>query len=568
MLQKLAKLVDSLHVDPAHEALTRARDSNQTGVLQFLEVVGNRGPRQAHFATGPGKTARNALAEIIFRVLAIDLPRAQHAKDLQALRIREGLETSGEGFLFHCSKVIEQLAVVKPVCAQAQPQHPTAVNALAPCNPVRSAMSSEDQALFIAAENLCVGMYVFIDLPWFRHPFSFNHFKIRSPDQIATLRSLGVKQFRIDPAKSDVKNLPATVSAPDVVESSAPLDESSTDPETLVKNARVTRLKERREKMGQVEKAFAKAAGIMRNINRNLLSRSRECLEEVGELVDQMVIAFLESPELTLHVMGEKAGGEEVYYHGLNTSILSMMLAKDLGINLEQGRLLGLGALLHDIGLMDIPDRVLKKTDELTHAENELRKMHCEYGLRIGQKIGLPEAVLAIIYQHHEMADGSGYPKALKSAATHPLARIISVVNYYDNLCNPTDLAKALTPHEALSLMFAQRRSKFDAQTLQLLIRSLGVFPPGTIVKLSNDALGLVQSVNPQKPLRPWILLYDPEIPKEEAVMVDLEREPDLNISKAIRPIQLPATVYDYLSPRKRVTYYFDGDSAGKAGGS
>lgn len=411
-------------------------------------------------------------------------------------------------------------------------------------------------------------MYIFIDLPWFRHPFSFNHFKIRSADQIATLRSLGVKQFRIDPERSDAKNIPAAAGEQPAAEEVAAVEPIPDDPDSTLKRERVARLKERREKIGQVERAFAKAASIMRNINRNLLSRSRECLDELGELVDQMTVAFLESPELTLHVMGEKAGGEEVYYHGLNTSILSMMLAKDLGITLEQGRLLSLGALLHDIGLMDIPDRVLKKTDELTHAENELRKMHCEYGLRIGQKLGLPEAVLSVIYQHHEMVDGSGYPKALRSTAIHPLARVISVVNYYDNLCNPNDLAKALTPHEALSLMFAQRRSKFDAQVLQLLIRCLGVFPPGTIVKLSNDALGLVQSVNPQKPLRPWVLIYDPEIPKEEAVMIDLEREPEVNISKAIRPIQLPAAVYDYLSPRKRVTYYFDGDSVSKAGNS
>lgn len=427
-------------------------------------------------------------------------------------------------------------------------------------------MNQEGQAFFVAPENLCLGMYVHIDLPWFRHPFSFNHFKIRSAEQITILRGLGVKQFRYDPSKSDPgilvpKEAASAVATAPVIEEQIPID-----PEQAHLQQRIQALKERRDKIGHVEKAFVKAASIMRNINRNLLSRSKECLEEVGELVDQMTLAFLESPELTLHVMGEKAGGEEVYFHGLNTSILSMMLAKDLGIGVDQARLLGLGALLHDIGLMDIPDRVLKKTEDLTHAEVELRKMHCEYGMRLGQKIGLPDAALAIIYQHHEMIDASGYPKALRGNEINPLARIVALVNYYDNLCNPLDLAKALTPHEALSLMFAQRRNKFDAQALQLLIRSLGVYPPGTIVKLSNDALGLVQSVNPQKPLRPWVLLYDPSVPKEEAIIIDLEKEADISISKAIRPIQLPAAVYDYLSPRKRVSYYFDADSARKPG--
>lgn len=426
-------------------------------------------------------------------------------------------------------------------------------------------MATETREYFVAPEHLCIGMYVFIDRPWFSHPFSFNQFKIRSADQIATLRSLGVKRFRYDPDRSELEaSLPlASTAEPGEPPLASPQDLLvESDPVLAEKRERVRQLQDHRNKVAQVEKAFSKAAGIMRNINRNLISRPDECLEEVGELINQMVTAFLEAPELTLYVMGEKSGGEEVYFHGLNTSILAMMLARDLAIGPDESRLLGLGALLHDIGLMEIPDRVLKKTEELTRAENELRKMHCEYGLRMAQKLGLQEAVRAMIYQHHEMADGSGYPKGLRAQEIPLLSRVVSLVNHYDNLCNPIDIAKALTPHEALSLMFAQRRDRFDAQALQILIRSLGVFPPGSIVKLSNDALALVQSVNPQKPLRPWVLVYDPSVPKEEAIMLDLEHEPEISISKAIRPIQLPSAVFDYLSPRKRVTYYFDAAGA------
>ena len=299
----------------------------------------------------------------------------------------------------------------------------------------------------------------------------------------------------------------------------------------------------------------------MRNINKNLFARPKECMEEVDELVNQMVSAFLDQPDVALHVIGEHAGGEETYFHGLNTSILSMMLAKDLGFNRATCQLLGVGALLHDIGLSDIPDRIARPRQELTTPERNLRQLHCEYGLRMGKQLGLPEPVLRIIAQHHELADGSGYPNKLKGDQIDPLARIVSLVNYYDNLCNPPDLAKAMTPHETLSLMFAQRRAKFDGKVLQVMIRCLGVYPPGTVVKLSNDALALVSSVNPAKPLRPWVTVYDPGIPKDEAILLDLEEEPDINIAKALRPIQLPPEVYEYLSPRKRVTYYFDSDS-------
>ncbi|TXG93062.1 MAG: HD-GYP domain-containing protein [Zoogloea sp.] len=418
------------------------------------------------------------------------------------------------------------------------------------------------QDFVLTPEQLCIGVFVHIDLPWFSHPFSFNSFKIRSAEQLAILRTLGVSHFRYDPDCSDVQ--PRGMAAPQpalVPPPEPPVEDPATHSALASKQERIARLAQRKRQVIEVEKALMKAAGVMRNIGKNLFARPKECLEEVDELVSQMVTAFLDQPEVALHVIGEHAGGEEAYYHGLNCSILSMMLAKELDFARAHCQILGVGALLHDIGLNDIPDRVARPRHELTAPERNLRQLHCEYGVRLGKQIGLPEPVLRIILQHHELADGSGFPNKLKGDQIDPLARIVSLVNYYDNLCNPADLAKAMTPHEALSLMFAQRRAKFDTRALQVMIRCLGVYPPGTVVKLSNDAIALVSSVNPAKPLRPWVTVYDASIPKDEAIMLDLEEEPDINIAKALRPIQLPPEVYEYLSPRKRVTYYFDADS-------
>ncbi|WP_374477309.1 HD-GYP domain-containing protein [Zoogloea sp.] len=418
------------------------------------------------------------------------------------------------------------------------------------------------QDFVLTPEQLCIGVFVHIDLPWFSHPFSFNSFKIRSAEQLAILRTLGVSHFRYDPDRSDVQ--PRGMAAPQPALApppEPPVEDPAAHSALASKQERIARLAQRKRQVIEVEKALVKAAGVMRNIGKNLFARPKECLEEVDELVNQMVTAFLDQPEVALHVIGDHAGGEETYYHGLNCSILSMMLAKELGFARAHCQILGVGALLHDIGLNDIPDRVARPRHELTAPERNLRQLHCEYGVRLGKQIGLPEPVLRIILQHHELADGSGFPNKLKGDQIDPLARIVSLVNYYDNLCNPADLAKAMTPHEALSLMFAQRRAKFDTRALQVMIRCLGVYPPGTVVKLSNDAIALVSSVNPAKPLRPWVTVYDPNIPKDEAIMLDLEEEPDINIAKALRPIQLPPEVYEYLSPRKRVTYYFDADS-------
>ena len=306
----------------------------------------------------------------------------------------------------------------------------------------------------------------------------------------------------------------------------------------------------------------------MRNLNRNLFSRPKETLEEMTQLVHHMIDAFLEGPEATLQVMSEKAGGEEVYYHSLNVTILAMMLAKELGFTPETARDLGVAAMLHDVGKIEIPDRILKKPHaEYNKAELSLYRMHVEYGLDIGRKLNLSPAILQIIGQHHEFCDGSGYPKGLKEAAISPGARLVCLVNYYDDLCNPADIHKAMTPHAALSFMFAQRSAKFDKRVLQVMVRSLGVYPPGSIVQLSNEAIGIVMSVNPQKPLRPWVMIYDAQTPKEEALMLNLDAETDISVTKSLTPALLPPQVAAYLNPRKRVTYFFSGEEGGSAAG-
>lgn len=184
--------------------------------------------------------------------------------------------------------------------------------------------------------------------------------------------------------------------------------------------------------------------------------------------------------------------------------------------------------------------------------------MHCQYGYDIGRKAALPPAALHIILQHHEHFDGTGYPQKLKGEQIDLLALLVGVVNAYDNLCNPVNIADALTPHEALSQLFAQQRNHFDPRLLQAFIRLMGVYPPGTVVSLSNDSLGLVIKINAARPLKPTLIVYNADIPKTEAIILDLDEEPDLNITRAIRPAQLLPAVYEYLSPRKRASYYFD----------
>lgn len=411
-------------------------------------------------------------------------------------------------------------------------------------------------ALYVTPDQLCVGLYIHLDRGWMEHSFTFSSFKIKDEAQLLAVRALGLPRLRYDPRRSDVKPLPLPTTPPPLAP--APPQPSAEEMAALqAKQARIEQLRALRKQLAEVDKQFQQASQTVKNINRNIRSQPRETLRQAEELVDQMVTAMLGENTVLMHALNGKAG-EDAYFHSLNVTVLSIMLARILQFSREDTLQLGIGALFHDIGKLDIPSKILLKTEPLTKPEQSLLQLHCAYGIKLSKPMELGTAAQRIILEHHEYCDGTGYPNGLKGPQISPLTRVMCIANQYDNLCNPTNLADALTPHEALSRMFAQQRTRFDEVALKAFIRCLGVYPPGCIVQLSNEMIGLVLAVNPNKPLRPTVIVHDPEVPKEEAIILDLEQDLELNISKSLRPGQLPREIYNYLSPRQHVTYYFD----------
>ena len=165
---------------------------------------------------------------------------------------------------------------------------------------------------------------------------------------------------------------------------------------------------------------------------------------------------------------------------------------------------------------------------------------------------------MLVIAQHHENADGSGFPQRINMDRMSTAARIVALVNRFDGLCNPLIASKAMTPHEALSLMFAQGRNRFDSTMLNAFIRMMGVYPPGSAVQLTDDRYALVVAVNSSRPLKPRVMIHDAKVPRDEALILNLEVHPDLGIRRSLKPQQLPRAALDYLSPRARVAYFFE----------
>ncbi|MDR7335589.1 putative nucleotidyltransferase with HDIG domain [Roseateles asaccharophilus] len=418
-------------------------------------------------------------------------------------------------------------------------------------------------------------MFIHLDLGWMSHPFPLSSFKIASTDQLLILRRLGLTQVRWSPAKSDLalQSRPADLDEAGAADAAAAeaangaaADQAAQPavptPEDLAREAHRRALAAQREALRLCEEQYGEAAdgfrGVMDSVQRDPHEARHQAESLAAALLDKMLV----EGDLNMRLLNETAGDRSTA-HALNVCIIALLLGRAFGLGRDEMMDLGVGALLHDVGKLEVAARLRHRDESFTAAETQAYQQHVAKGVAIGQAMGLAPAPLLIIAQHHEHADGTGFPQRINMDRMSTGARIVALVNRFDGLCNPLITSKAMTPHEALSLMFAQGRNRFDATMLNAFIRMMGVYPPGSTVQLTDDRYALVVSVNSARPLKPRVMVHDIKIPKEEALVLNLEEMPDLGIRRSLKPQFLPRASLDYLSPRARIAYFFDAISTG-----
>ncbi len=412
----------------------------------------------------------------------------------------------------------------------------------------------------VSVDSLRAGVFIqLMKVNWLAHPFLFNSFKIKGPDQIQVLRNLGIREVIYIPEKSDCT--PAFSQSPQRPDQAG--SESHAEPPLDAmwesKKKQTERMQKRRQQLHRCEKDYNRTIAKVSTVMQKLITGSEEAAAEADQLIEGIVDSLLMDPEAAVHLVNVKSQDETLFYHTLNVAILALVLGKEHGLNAQQAKVLGLGALFHDIGKQKIAKNLLYKRGQLNPPEIKILQMHPQYGFDIMSRIGsFPPDALSIIVQHHETNDGTGYPRGLHGDDISLLSKITAIANNYDGLCNRLDPSESMTPYESLCHLFCRQKQQLDGQLLSLFISCLGVYPPGTIVKLNNDSIGMVVSINPKKPLRPGVMLYDPNVIKSEALIYDLEEFQELEIERSIRPSQLPAEIFAYLDPRTRINYFFD----------
>lgn len=411
----------------------------------------------------------------------------------------------------------------------------------------------------IEVSQLRVGMFIHLDLGWMAHPFPLSSFRIASADQIETVRGLGLARVRWDPARSEVEE----VAGAGLLEAEPPPPAPEAPVPSAAAQAQAARQRamEAQEQATELcERQFAEAARDVRRIHDQSRADPAAALADVNRLTTALLDKMLTADSLNVRVLTE-ATGERAATHALNVTTVAMLLGRQQQLVRTDLGDLGAGALLHDVGKQMLPDRLRLRRDDFSTSELAAYRQHVAHGVAVAHGMGVAQPVLLAVAQHHEFLDGSGFPQGAAGDKISPLARLVGLVNAFDNLCNPAEAAKALTPHEALSRLYAQGRGKYDPTLISALIRLLGIYPPGSVVELSDSRLALVTSVNDTRPLKPCVVAYDGKASSQKLSHLDLADYPDLGVRRSLRPDQLPAAAASYLRPRRRLTYFFDAAS-------
>jgi putative nucleotidyltransferase with HDIG domain len=383
------------------------------------------------------------------------------------------------------------------------------------------------------------------------HPFALSSFRIQSAEQIATIRNLGLAHVRWDPDASlppeaaAVEASPATADAPPPTAAAAEADE------------RRARLASHRLHTAQLERECGEAGRALRDATRRALSEPAAARDDTQALSRKLLDRLDANGESCIRLVNSQAG-DRASAHGLNVTVMALLLGRTLGLDDEGMMALGVGALLHDLGKLELPDRLRHQEDGFNTAQTNAYREHVAHGVTIGRRMGLSTGALAVIGQHHEMVDGSGFPLRLTAERITLAARIVAIADRYDNLCNPAVRTRALTPHEAVSTLFTLHRQRHDAALLGGFIRMMGVYPAGSLVQLTDDRWAMVMAVNAARPLKPRVLVHDPKVPADEALLLDLEHAPDLGIRRSLPVDRVPADAREYLAPATTLSYFFE----------
>ncbi len=271
------------------------------------------------------------------------------------------------------------------------------------------------------------------------------------------------------------------------------------------------------------EKTRTHAQNQIKKTMMKFKSVSNSDVQRIGKIVEDMIEQILDKKDFVFALTQLRSVDDYTYQHSVNVGVLSLIIGIDLSLTKEELKNLGMGAILHDIGKIMIPEEIIKKPSKLTLEEFAEVKKHTEYGYEILVQTDIEEEAARIALHHHEKYDGTGYCRGLRNTKIPLFARIVAVADVYDAMSNDRVYQKRFMPDKVFREITHLGDKHFDTEIMETFARHINIFPTGTGVILNSGHRGIVLYQNKLYPESPIVRVFLPKEQRAKRLYFDLD---------------------------------------------
>ena len=340
----------------------------------------------------------------------------------------------------------------------------------------------------VPAMNLEPGMFVAeLDRPWLETPFALQGFVVRDTSEVLYVSDY-VDHVYVDAEYKGRQIALSLAVAPTAQDARARL--------------------ELNEDFQQAKVCFDSATDTLDKVFESLRSGREGDMTAVQEAINPLIEGVFRNQEAVAALVRLKDSSDYRYHHGISMAVWAAIIGRHIGLHRDELEKLAVGCAMCDVGMTQLPPELLDQAENLTEQQLKIVRAHPTMGAEmVAESKDVDFEVLAIIENHHERMDGSGYPRGIEGAAIPLLARIAGLVDTYDAMITARPYASSRTSHEATQELLDCKGTLFQEALVEQFVQSIGLFPTGTLVELNTSEVAIVVTQNETRRLKPELVI-------------------------------------------------------------
>ena len=367
--------------------------------------------------------------------------------------------------------------------------------------------------MLIPVDQLKLGMYVAeLDRPWVETSFLFQGFEVKTEQELRAVKDICNHVYIDTTKRKTVGKETANPIRPDMK------GKKTASPQRILaieKPLQTLNYGHPPKKLSQFEKEFTRAETVYDNAE-TVVSDFMKTVENGGGIdsvlakhaVAACVQSILHSPDTMLWLCQLRNKDQYTAQHSLNVCILSIVLGRHINLSTADLNTVGLCGMMHDVGKLLIPPEILHKSGPLDEEETRTMKTHTRLGYNLlKDNANMSSSAAVVALTHHEQLDGRGYPRRLQEASISHFTKIVSIANTYDAMTVDKPHQRGKTHLEATHILTNLAGTHFDPMLVVKFIESIGVYPPGCLVEMTNGSVAMVLEVHEKAKLRPKVII-------------------------------------------------------------